>query len=303
VKVAIFGAGLAGPLAAAALGAHADTILLVGSTRRAQAGHAHRIPREGWEALRALCPALVTGAPSGDDGLPRLSQDELQRRLLAALPGHTRRLEAATLSLDIETWRVDGAPFDIIIDATGARRASLRALVGSPWEFSEDHLGDEIRCASALVRGRIPERRDPRCEEGLFTLWEGADRTRVTLYLSPLRPAPASAKALLDRAGIDAEPVAALERYGGRACSLLVTDDDERPPPPGWLALGDALLGTPPRYGLGIWSLANQCARLRELRSPGELAAIRRQLAAFAATMWEHVLFQEALARGGEASP
>jgi len=275
---------------------------------RAQAQHVHLLAAATWDKLRALAPGLGRevvdlGAPCGyADGD---SLDTCCQRPQRWFPDRWM-IDAAMEALcarrtDIELipqaagnvcptcggWQssaLRSRRFDWLLDCSGTTRESLRVLpAGERPEILESGIGGSH--ASVRVTGvRWPAgivghtARDADGLGGLLLRRCSRSETLITLQLPESAALPDSAEALLDalhrcpdrrvaplvRRALPAGPV---HRWRSRRMSMLGLPERT---PERWLALGDALLTTPPRLGRGLAQLVEQVETLAHGLAAGQ---------------------------------
>lgn len=184
VRVVVLGAGPAGLLAAGALAAYADEVLVLDRDRLphepvpregvAQDRHWNRVSREGVVAIEGLLPgftaeAVAAGGRSEQGGLAvrRPLAEALMRRRVAALP-HVRvrgRISALDLLLDDHQRRVRGVVVadldqrstshlaaELVIDASG-QHTRVPAWLG---RHGIDVAEDRVRLNATFVTREFP---------------------------------------------------------------------------------------------------------------------------------------------------
>lgn len=331
--VAIVGGGTAGMLAALALadtGAHPLLLDAPPARRAGQVCPVHRLPEALWLApprwLRGLGAALRSvGATGGDRHLVTATKhhrhssallpdksmlDAALRLLVRGQAGLTRRtLQHAGIAAVDGRWQLHDAADDLVhetpllVDATGARRASLPALAaacarlpgsevcegrqtyrtlalqrsgGQPracWMITEGAgqawLLDLMHDGSITLTERVPvDDLSSRAPDGAApdrTAGHLLDRLRrclERLRIEPLRfamqraepaGAPASYRAPAARRTVLAAPAQAAQ--GAQVTEAARTA-------PAWLAVGDALVHTPPWLGQGVAQARQQADTL-----------------------------------------
>lgn len=188
--------------------------------------------------------------------------------------------------------------FDLVVDATGAHRATLPMIADfAPpvrWqdegpvmlyqtvEFATCQDLPRVHWSSAAVNG------------ALGALYGEADGSRLRLTASRDQ----SAARIESRADIaqvygdriaaqfpqDAEVINRTSTVAPQYRRLLLTD----PPLTGWLTLGDAAMQWPPRLGTGVRALFRQCRQLHDTITGGGTAAeVQADLGALMRQMWE----------------
>jgi 2-polyprenyl-6-methoxyphenol hydroxylase-like FAD-dependent oxidoreductase len=103
------------------------------------------------------------------------------------------------------------------------------------------------------------------------------EQSLVTLQLARADDCPTSSSALLahveqidprfGRLLVDARALGEPNRWASRRASGLEVESERAPPR--WLAIGDALLTTPPHQGQGIAQIAEQATMLQEALGVG----------------------------------
>jgi len=277
-------------------------------TQRPQSHHVHLLEAATWQKLCALAPGLADevarlNAPCGyGDGE---SLDTRRHRPRRRFPDRwmidaglealcTRRAEihlhpAAAGSL----WRTPGGwqasalrsrHFDWLVDCSGTARESLRILdadqrpeilesgiggshasirvTGVSWPTGI--VGHATRDADGL--GGFLLRRCSRSET--MITWQQPDSAAIPesadAVMDALSRCPDQRVAALVRRGLPAGPV---HRWRSRRMSVL---DLPHTVLDRWLALGDALLTTPPRLGRGLAQLAGQVETLAHGLAAGQ---------------------------------
>jgi 2-polyprenyl-6-methoxyphenol hydroxylase-like FAD-dependent oxidoreductase len=321
VRALVLGAGPAGLLAARVLARHGVTVELAdpepetGQRTRPQAAHVHRWPASAWERLTREFPGLesITG--------PCPEREVLDEALWALCRPHLEAVHAARMTRfefppdRVRTWTSQGErAFDLLVDASGATRATLASLAAAcgqpiplhqgppsggyvtfpisdvqPVDGSDGHASRDARSGAGAVLQR-----------GRLSTW------RLTLQLPPGVAAPAdlpAARAML--AAFDdpfihgacraARSAGASQRFGGRPPARLgleeMADLPER-----WLPLGDCLLATPPYLGHGLDQLTEQVELLDEGLAAGcAWPVLREQINARARERWWAATWIEAL--------
>jgi hypothetical protein len=187
-------------------------------------------------------------------------------------------------------WCVGSVRARWLIDASGGARATLRGAA----RYGE--IAEVLsRSEHAYVSQRFDELEWPEARvghaaraggAGLVARRISADRSLVTLQLADPAACPTSAAGLLEcAAAIDpvfwrqrlrrARPVGRPLRWVSRRASGLEADPDTAPPR--WLAVGDALLTTPPHQGQGLAQIAEQMTILDDaLKNGAEAIATAR---------------------------
>jgi flavin-dependent dehydrogenase len=318
--IAIVGAGLSGHLIALLTSrAGLRTALLEADPNRSapQGYHVHRIDDAAWRRLVSLMPdlpglAAAAGAPTariGADSLEaplgrqtrlfpdRWQLDEVFREACVAEPHidfMTQRVRDPTYGDGL--WRLGPVTCRWLIDASGGARATLRSasrhgcveevftrsthaylsqcFEGIAWP--KDRIGHAARADGiAVIARRVSD-----------------DQSRVTLQVAAADRCPASVSGMLERVKRldsrfsrllgEARSVGQLQRWASRRASGLGVDAER--PPPHWLAVGDALLTTPPHQGQGIAQIADQATMLVDALASGRagLASVRDRLFAHA---------------------
>lgn len=344
--VAIVGAGTSGMLAALALadaGAHPLLMDAAPGRRVERACPVHRLPEALWLApprwLRGLGAALRSvGATGGERHL--VTATTRHRQPLALLPDKTmldaalrllvrgnsgisrRSLQRAGIAAAKGRWQLhdvaDGVVHEagLLVDATGARRASLPALIqaGEALPGSEVFEGRQTYRTLALQR---PAGQPRACwllseragqawlldllPDGAITLTERVASDDPNIDLPDGAAPEDTAGQLLDRlrqglvrlqldplrcALEGAEPAGAPASYRAPAArrTLLAPAAGATP---AWLAVGDALVQTPPWLGQGVAQAREQADALAcawaGAAAPGRLDRVRERLEQLAA--------------------
>ena len=303
-RVIVLGGGPAGLLAAYSLHRRGWSVTVLDrSGPRPQAEHAHRLPAALWQALLSTIPGLraqlLSGgallAPGGAVWCSRALLDgALRRSVSEQLP--VLDADITDVGYDGETWAVeagDGQRWSApaLVDATGARRASLSAL--GPVTLDVGPLPD--RTASAVVSGLGAQ--TVWCAEGALLLPEERGQHRLSLRCPTGTPLPRSTAML--RAMLPAALAAQLDGChldeprlsGGRPCRRPVLEEGDFPS--AWALVGDAAVETPPALGWGLW-LAWQCAE--RLQRAETLTAARAEISQLGQRAWEEAMLRCALA-------
>lgn len=280
---AIIGGGPAGLIASAILARQGHDIALFGEAPQSssQALHVHRLADASWDRLVQLAGPDAE-LPQEWPGRPIFDQ------LLADFAGglsHVMqggRYTSADYSNGV--WQVSGTTRNIearwLIDCSGARRATARSVsgvMGTP--LCIDEVEHSVSYASWFLATPADEGSCgpvscwcPQWEAGLLVELEASGLTRFTLqdYSSGRYPA-------------DIERLCAILEESGQLAFLSVLSVKEAlvgphiwPTVPAsfadiaqvcgadvpWIALGDALLITPPSLGWGLTSLAEHLSIL-----------------------------------------
>lgn len=301
-RVTVLGGGPAGLLAAHGLhrAGWSVTVLDRGGPRP-QAEHTHRLPAALWRSLLEEIPGLWEQLQAG--GALRAPDGEVwcSRGLLDAALHHSiaRLLPARTADVTVargdRMWRLaarDGRGWSTpaLVDATGARRASLSALDAVTLDVGPV----TPRTVSAAVSG-LEAPMVWRSGQVLLQPEEHG-RHRLSLRCPTGAPLPRSAAALRAAlpprlaAQIAAGEIGALRLSGGRPCRRPVLPDDL---PAGWALVGDAAVETSPVHGWGVW-LAWQCAQ--RLQAADTLAEARVAITHLSQRSWEEAMLRDALA-------
>lgn len=321
MRALVLGAGPAGLLTARILARHGMAVELAdpepgtGQRTRPQAGHVHRWPAGAWQRLTRELPGLesITGPQpereAFDDALWALCRPQL-----AAV--HAARMTRFEFRSDcVRAWTAAGErTFDVLIDASGASRATLASLAAACGQPIPLHQGPP---SGGYVTFRLSgvragdgsdghASRDVRSGAGAV-LQRGRGLTwRLTLQLAPGVAAPADLQAALRTLAAFDDPFIheacraahseeAPQRFGGRPPARLSLEEMARLPER-WLALGDCLLATPPYLGHGLDQLTEQVELLDKGLSIGHSwPAIREHINARAQERWWAATWIEAL--------
>ncbi|MCC5868147.1 MAG: hypothetical protein JJU27_06510 [Gammaproteobacteria bacterium] len=290
-------------------------------------------------ATQGSLHCLSAGAGNDAAVTPWLSRrllDRLMRRRTAAAGVIVKDVSALHVAaLTTRQWEIDYQPADgrsriahsrapLLVDASGSARAALAGVAGALGSAipllqvpGQDHYWSVRLADIALPWGAgalsldsdragrvIIQRLESGSDDGATHLLtcivrgesrgtEGAKPTPTDL-LSALSADPELADMLAN-----ARPVAPPNRFGPLPIQLLQMHRVGAAAPD-WLALGDALLVTPPAKGLGIAWAVLQAERLRAGLDAGlESDELRRSLGEFAEAAWLSASFEQALEDDG----
>jgi hypothetical protein len=210
--------------------------------------------------------------------------------------------------------------FDLLVDASGASRASLAGLAAACGRSVPLHQGPPSGGYVTFRLGGIEAvggrdghaSRDVRGGAGAVLQRGRGLAWRLTLQLPPGVAAPADLQAALAVLSAFEDPFiheacrtarsqGAPQRHGGRPPTRLALEEVAGLPER-WLALGDCLLATPPYLGHGLDQLTEQAALLDEGLSIGHSwPAIREHINARAQERWWAATWVEALRAPVEA--
>jgi hypothetical protein len=327
MRALVLGAGPAGLLAARVLARHGMAVELAdpepgtGQRTRPQAGHVHRWPASAWQRLTREFPGLesITG--------PRPEREALDDALWALCRPQLAAVHAARMTHfefppdGVRAWTSAGErAFDVLIDASGASRASLASLATACGQPIPLHQGPP---SGGYVTFRLSgvqagdgsdghASRDARSGAGAVLQRGRGLAWRLTLQLPPGVAAPADLQAALTMLAAFDDPViheacraahseGTPQRFGGRPPARLGLEEMARLPER-WLALGDCLLATPPYLGHGLDQLTEQVELLDEGLAAGcAWPVLREQINARARERWWAATWIEALRAPVEA--
>ncbi len=287
--------------------------------RSAQSAHVHFFPAGCVETMEAWAPGLTEalrregGLFVDEDGKASTRSDArpvptrgLLDRALEAVCGNRGVIRSKSVGYrrNGSVWKVscaDGRAFESrwLIDASGRSRRTLRAIAPLLEEVPVLHEGPaashylSARVGSLGISGDEVTFRSRGSKEspGVLGVRLDADSWQITFQL------PAGSRrrdwdaviGLLDdhqRRLFDGhERLSAPSAYGGQRSSCLEIGCEKVPT--GWLAVGDALLCTPPYQGNGYANLLGQLELLDQgLRAGDGLPTIRNELFRQAGTAW-----------------
>lgn len=276
--VVILGAGPAGTLSAITCARHGLRVLVIDSrlgrpSRRPQTDHAHVITTDTWDSLR---------------GLASVEPERDRWRLDAALETLCQRHQNITLT-PYASGPLTHGPMQgprqgqggwssalqarVVVDCSGTSRASLRSLpaqceaglleapgrsthaslrlAGVTWpDGTDSHLAQRRHGAGGAIAHRVST------TETLMTLQGGPAEVlphQADMFLAALE---ALDDVCLNRLCHGALPIGSVHRWTNRRMSRVQVSNPALAP--GWLAIGDALLTTPPRLGLGLAQICSQ---------------------------------------------
>ncbi|WP_101069178.1 lycopene cyclase family protein [Roseovarius salinarum] len=298
----------------------------------AQAEHAHVLPADLPDTLADAVPALgpvLRGAVeegwtlSVDGAAPRpwsfLSREAVEQHLDTAARAASVVMRARARVTGIEpTARglrvitpADAIAADLVVDASGAARVTAARAAALGLALTLDEIGHPMHYASYAgpLPGGAPRRR--------ALVWNASDSLRAVVLARgdgrfhltfqadiPLSlPEVAALPRWLAARGAPEVLVATLEagpartgatprRYTAPPVRRLACTDGGGALP--WLALGDALLQTPPRFANGLNALARQGGVLARalpeaLAGPALAVHLRAALEAEAAALWGRI--------------
>lgn len=268
------------------------------SAGRPQWHHVHLIDQSTWETLRSLIPGLDQemvrlGAPvaAADadslDGCGRGPQRAFpDRRTLDTGLGNLCRDDPSVECLDdnmagrlqargpgfVDPVECDAA-YDLVIDCSGTARASLPRLPAECHPFVVEGTTAGAHASLRVTGLEWPDKvvghltRDADGLGGCLLRRCSAEESLISWLLPDETPLPRDAETLLRMTRRCSDPrIAELMRHAipagpvrhwrGRRMSRLGFEGGHLPG--GWLALGDALLHTPPRQGRGLAQLGRQ---------------------------------------------
>lgn len=315
--VAILGPGVAGMLAALALAeAGASPSLLAPPQRLSPApvSPVHRLPEALWQApppwLRGLAAALRgVGACAGERHavepgmhqretlalLPDKPMLEAALRLLVRQHGQVRRLALKRIGVAAAKgqWQLNlaDAPGPItatvLIDASGARRASLPILAaaGGKLPAQEVFEGRQTYFTLALRQAAGQPRRCWTICDAAGHAWlidqmpDGLSTVTERVPSPPMDDDGEPAARLIDRLHFSldhlsitplqawlrhADPQGPVSTYRAPPARRLVLETPPTGCGPAWLAVGDALVQTPPWLGQGVAQAHRHAGTLAE---------------------------------------
>lgn len=297
-----------------------------------QSAHVHFFPAGCMESIESWVPGFaqalrLEGCPAVDEQgrrsfradarlLPSRSQFDRALQASCASPGRVYSGKATTYEHNGDIWRVACADGTILqsrwlIDASGQSRRTLRAIAPMLQALPVLHEGPAAsHYLSARVRGpAFPAERmllrspGSNGSPGLLGLRIDDETWQITLQL----PAGSERSNWQDAVGLldarashifaDHQCLSLPRAYGGQRSSCLEIDAGSAPD--GWLAIGDALLCTPPYQGNGIGNLISQLKLLdRGLRNRDDLRTIQAALFGHASSSWLQATLLDSL-RGG----
>lgn len=277
MRALVVGAGPAGLLAATALSRQGFAVHLAdpepgnGARTRPQSVHVHLWPGSAWQRLKSWLPELeaLTGPwptrATLDDVLWRLCRPQVDQVHATRI----RELVFRESSVDALTdagWLA----FDLVVDASGASRATLASVAkacGFPVTLHEGPpsggyvtlllAGIDLNGDEAVVAAR-----DAKSGAGAILMGAAGSAARLTLQVPPGAGVPADLPMALRfleafddprlhevcrAATLEGNPV----RYGNRPHARLALEEMAGLPG-NWIPVGDCLLATPPYLGHGL---------------------------------------------------
>ena len=300
-------AGLAAALAVQQAGWRCVVLEARDRTERSpRDAHVHRLSSVGASALAALAPEIMGGFGPAP---PLVTLDELEGRLAQAAEqvGVDIRFGAGALEIAAEAgrWRVrdsggDAQAADLLIDATGGRRAALTLLDA----LLPDIVMDDLGGAESFISWK------GRSEDGQESLTAWADPTReldglvqigpsgratLTCRHAAGRPAPSLAEVL---AAVEvAHPAVAAQarnldpqargiRYTAPGVQRIALEEAELSGLPPFALVGDALILAPPRFGEGLERAFEHALFVRAALLAGDAAMLGARLAEDTRQTW-----------------
>ncbi|TNF23173.1 MAG: hypothetical protein EP318_01095 [Rhodobacteraceae bacterium] len=225
------------------------------------------------------------GTGSSDQIAPRLSRATIDRTLEAGLNRLAlgRWRDATITGRDGARLMAEsadgGGVFDLVIDATGAHRATLEVLGPLAPGLCLEDVGPPVLYQTFVLA--LPEAvplmqwSGPVVDGRTRALYGDLDGHRMRITAAVGREA-GRIGSLADIARAFDPQVAALVPYGarlvGKTSTVAPTYRRLRRPEtgmPNWIALGDARSQWPPRLGTGLSSIFRQCRILRETLAGG----------------------------------
>jgi len=283
MRALVVGAGPAGLLAATALSHRGFAVHLAdpepgnGTRTRPQSAHVHLWPGSAWQRLNSWLPELeeLTGPrPTRtmlDDMLWRLCRPQIDAVHAVRIRELVFR-ESSVHALTDMGWLY----FDLVVDASGASRATLASVAqacGFPVTLHEGPpSGGYVTLRLAGIDldadGRVVAVRDANSGAGAIFMGAAGSAARLTLQVPPGAGVPADLPMALrfleafdapvlhqvcEGATLEGRPV----RYGSRPHARLALEEIAALPE-NWIPIGDCLLATPPYLGHGLDQLTEQ---------------------------------------------
>lgn len=268
--------------------------------------HVHRLSSVGASALAALAPKVMEEFGAAP---PLVTLEEVECRLARAAEeaGVDIRFGAGPLEIAPEAarWRVrdsddEAHAADLLIDATGGRRAALTLLDA----LLPDIVMDDLGGAESFISW------NGRSEDGQESLRAWADPTReldglmqigpsgratLTCRHAAGRPAPSLAEALAafevaHPAVADRTRTLGLEvrgvRYTAPGVQRIALEEADLSDLPPLALVGDALILAPPRFGEGLQRAFEHALFVRDALFAGDVETLGARLAEDARQAW-----------------